>query len=269
MSTTSDRPTVVVTYSVLGDLVSQLVGNAADVSVIIPNGQDPHGFEPSAKNVEALNNAALIVTNGAHLEERLDHVIGNAHKNGVPLFVMVDHVAARNMTEGGTEATDPHLWLDPLTISQAIPELTQELSTILDVDLISRSTKVQQDLVDTNLAVATIISSINDCTLVTGHDEMGYFAARYGCTVVGAIIPNLSTSAEATAGQVAELKQLVSDKDVKAIFSDFGTPTHVAKQLAKELDIQLVVLSTNRLEKGEHYKEFILRIARQIANGLN
>lgn len=265
----SNRPTVVVTYSVLGDVVSQLVGDAANVEVIIPNGQDPHGFEPSVRNVESLNNAVLIVTNGAQLEEHLQHILDDAHGRGVPIFVMADHVSTRMMTEDGTEIIDPHLWLDPMMIYQAIPDLARELGAILNVDLTSRVTDMQQDLADVNSEVMVIISTIKNCTLVTGHDEMGYFAARYGCTIIGAIVPSLSTSAEATAGQIAELKKLVSTAEVGAIFTDFGTSTRVAKQLAKELNISLVVLSTHTLETGDHYKEFILRISQQIADALN
>lgn len=268
-STSSDRPTVVVTYSVLGDLVSQLVGDAADVQVMIPNGTDPHEFEPSAKDVETMNNAVLIVANGANLEEQLDHIIDEAQRSGVPVFVMADHVSTRTMTEDGAEITDPHLWLDPMTIHQAIPDLARELGMILNVDLTNRSTVVQQNLADVNSEAAAIMSGIKNCTLVTGHDEMGYFAARYGCTIVGAIIPSLSTSAEATAGQIAKLKKLVSDSRVRAIFAGLGTPTHVAKQLADELNVQLEELSTHMLGKDDHYKEFILRISQQIADALN
>lgn len=268
-STSSDRPTVVVTYSVLGDVVSQLVGDAAVVRVMIPNGTDPHEFEPSAKDVETMNNAVLIVANGANLEEQLDHIIDEAQRNGVPVFVMADHVSTRTMTEDGAEIVDLHLWLDPMTIRQAIPNLARELGTILNVDLTIRSAQLQQDLGDVNLEAAAIMSGIKNCTLVTGHDEMGYFAARYGCTVVGAIIPSLSTSAEATAGQIAELKQLVSDSGVQAIFASLGAPTRIAEQLARELDVQLVELSTHMLGKDDHYREFILRISQLVADALN
>ena len=63
-TTSQPRPNIVVTYSVLGAVVSELVGDAADVSVVIPDGQDPHDFEPSAKDVEMINDADLIVANG-------------------------------------------------------------------------------------------------------------------------------------------------------------------------------------------------------------
>lgn len=258
-----------VSYSVLGDVVSQLVGDAADVRVIIPNGVDPHEFEPSAKSVETINNATLIVVNGANLEEHLARIFAQAHKSGVPLFEIVDHVTARSLTVDGTETIDPHLWLDPMAIHQAIPDLALEIGARLNVDLTSRASQVQQELADVNSEADAIVSTIRNCTIVTGHDEMGYFAARYGCTVVGAIIPGLSTSAEATAGQIAELKQLASATGVRAIFVDGGAPMHVAKQLAQELDVELVVLSTHMLEGGDHYREFILRISHLIAEALN
>lgn len=268
-SNPTDRPTVVVSYSILGDIVSQLVGDTADVQVIIPNGVDPHEFEPSAKNVETLNGATLIVTNGANLEEHLARIIEQAHESGVAEFVIADHVTTRTMTEDGAEIVDPHLWLDPLTILQAIPDLAQQLGTILQVDLTSQAAEVENMLTELNSQAAAIMSEITNCTLVTGHDEMGYFAARFGCTVVGAIIPSLSTSAEATAGQIAELKRLASESSVHAIFADHGAPTHVADQLARELNVQLVVLTTHMLEDGDSYSEFILRIANKIADSFD
>lgn len=265
----ADRPTVVVSYSVLGDIVSQLVGDTADVQVIIPNGVDPHEFEPSAKNAEAINGATLIVTNGANLEEHLVRIIDQAQRRGVPEFVIADHVTTRNMTQDGAETVDPHLWLDPLTILQAIPDLAQELGAILHVDLTAHAAEIGKTLTELDSEAAAVMSGVKNCTLVTGHDEMGYFAARYGCIVVGAIIPSLSTSAEATAGQIAELKRLASATGVHAIFADHGAPTRVANQLAQELDVQLIILSTHMLEDGDNYSQFILRIANQIADSLD
>ncbi len=239
------------------------------MQVIIPNGVDPHEFEPSARNVETINGATLIVTNGAGLEEHLARIIDQAKQNGVPEFVVADHVTTRRMTEDGEEVVDPHIWLDPLTILQAVPDLAVELEAFLHIDLAARAVEVENMLTALNFEVATIMSDVKNCTLVAGHDEMGYFADRYGCTVVGAIIPSLSTSAEATAGQIAELKRLASESDVHAIFSDQGAPTHVADQLAKELNVRLVVLTTHMLEDGDNYSEFILRIANEIADSLD
>lgn len=262
------RPTVVVTYSVLADIVTDLVGDLATVRVIIPNGQDPHAFAPSAKDVETINNAALIVANGLQLEGHLGQSLDAAGREGVAVFNISDHVKTQLLLEEGEVITDPHLWLDPLTLSAAIPDLTQRLNEVLDTDLTRQSVKVQQHLAEISARVAAIMAEVSNCTLVTGHDEMGYFATRYGCKVIGAIIPSMSTSAEATAGQIADLKTLAAAAKVKAIFASIGTPTNVAKQLAQEMDIKLVELSTHMLLDGDHYEQFIVRVAQQIANAL-
>jgi ABC-type Zn uptake system ZnuABC Zn-binding protein ZnuA len=98
---------------------------------------------------------------------------------------------------------------------------------------------------------------------------MGYFAARYGCQIIGAIIPSFTTTSEATAGELAELKSLIKQYKVAAIFTGLGTNPDIADQLAKELGIKAVTLSTHYLDGANNYQEFILRMVNQIAEALN
>jgi ABC-type Zn uptake system ZnuABC Zn-binding protein ZnuA len=78
-TSSSATPSIVVTYSALGDVVQHLVGDTAQVVVIIPNGQDQHDFSPSAKDIELMNSASLVVSNGLDLEEGLE----DAFKSGL------------------------------------------------------------------------------------------------------------------------------------------------------------------------------------------
>ena len=112
------------------------------------------------------------------------------------------------------------------------------------------------------------MSTIKSCVMVSGHDELGYFADHYGCTVVGAIIPGLSTTSEGTAKQLAVLKDLAVANNVKAIFTGLGTPQNVADQLANELNIKAVTLSTHYLHDAANYREFMLNLANQIVEAL-
>ena len=91
-SSSSDRPSVVVTYSILGAVVSDVVGDAADVVVLMPNGIDPHEWEPSAKDIELLNNADLIVSNGLDLEGNVMEAIEAAEKEGIADFHATDSI---------------------------------------------------------------------------------------------------------------------------------------------------------------------------------
>jgi len=279
-SVVADLPVIAVTYSVIGNIVSQLVGDNATVTVVIPDGQDPHDFQPSAKDIETINNAALVVSNGLEFEEGLEEVLENIAKSGGNIFMVGEHITVRKIDDGDDHGDDhhdddkhadgdPHLWLSPATMLEMLPALTTALSEAVGADLSAEATALTTKLQDLDGQVESIINSLGECNLVSGHDEMGYFADRYGCNVIGAIIPSFTTTSEATAGELAELKLLVEQYKVRAIFTGLGTSPDPANQLAKELDIKAVTLSTHYLDGVASYQEFILILTNQIAEALS
>ena len=275
---TSARPNIVVTYSVLGSVVSELVGDRATVTVLIPDGQDPHDFQPSARDIETINNADIVVSNGLDFEEGLEDVLASAIENGVSVYMVGENMTVREPDEDHAEedhaeedghdhgAGDPHLWLSPLSFTQALPSLTTAINkaTGLSID----ETTALDQLTKLDNEITEVIDTIESCVMVSGHDEMGYFADRYGCTVIGAIIPSFSTTSEATAKQIADLKVLAISNNVKAVFTGLGTPSEVSEQLASELGIAAVSLSTHYLNGAANYREFMLNLANQIAEAL-
>ena len=287
-SVVTELPIIAVTYSVIGDIVAQLVGDNATVTVVIPDGQDPHDFQPSAKDIETINNAALVVSNGLEFEEGLEEVLENIADSGGNIFMVGDHITVRKIDhsdehnhgddedeghadEHGDKHTggDPHIWLSPATMLEMLPALTTALSQATGADLSAEATALTTKLQDLDGEVELIINGLGECNLVSGHDELGYFADRYGCNVVGAIIPSFTTTSEATAGELAELKRLVKQFKVPAIFTGLGTSPDTATQLAKELNIKAVTLSTHYLDGVASYQEFILNLTIQIAEALS
>ena len=268
-----ELPVVVVTYSVIGDVVAQLVGDKAVVNVLIPDGQDPHEFQPSAKDIETLSNAAIVVSNGLDFEEGLKDVLENVVESGNNDFMVGEHITVLKTKEADDHehdhgGVDPHLWLSPGTMLEMLPALTSALSDALGIDLANSSAALTTNLEELDKEIQQTISGLQDCNLVSGHDEMGYFAARYGCQIIGAIIPSFTTTSEATAGELADLKKLIDQYKVAAIFTGLGTNPAVADQLAKELGIKAVILSTHYLDGANNYQEFMLRMVTQIAEAL-
>ena len=269
----SARPNIVVTYSVLGSVVSDLVGDAADVTILIPDGQDPHDFQPSARDIETINNADIVVSNGLDFEEGLEDVLASAIENGVSVYMIGENITVREPDEDHAEedghahgAGDPHVWLSPLSFTEALPSLADAINSATGLS-IDETTALDQ-LTQLDDEITDVIGGISSCVMVSGHDEMGYFADRYGCTVIGAIIPSFSTTSEATAKQIADLKVLATSNKVKAVFTGLGTPAEVSEQLASELGIAAVSLSTHYLNGAANYREFMLNLANQIAEAL-
>jgi len=266
-----DLPDVVVTYSVLATVVLELVAGVADVVTIIPDGQDAHDFEPSAKDIEAINNASYVVANGLNFEEGLEESLEKLHDGGGPVFFVSDHITVREMADDQGDdhgADDPHLWLNPGTMLEMLPALASELATALNADLSDALTTLTADLTALDAELAGIMSAVEKCELVTGHDELGYFTDRYGCETIGAVIPSSTTTSEASAGELAELKEVIAEHGAKVLFTGLGTPQAVAEQISKETGVVIVELSTHVLGTSTSYAEFMRLVANQLADAL-
>lgn len=292
---------VVVTTSVLESVLAPLLVGVAKVTTLMPNGSDPHDFAPSARDAEAIDRADLVVINGLGLEEGLVDLI---ERRSGPTFAVTDHVAllgigdsdgsAKETTEDhdhdhgseeghesqsedehGSEdghdhgSEDPHVWVDPVTLEAMVADLGDELQRLSGLDLADRVAALRQELIDLDVEIREIMEAIQDCVLVTGHDSLQYFAERYGCRVIGAIIPSLSSGAEASAGELADLRALAESEGVRAIFTELGTPSRVAEQVASEVGVPLVELATHLVPEDGGYRQFMLDLASTVAGALS
>ena len=267
------RPTIVVTHAVLGAIVTDVVGDSAEVRVLIPNGVDPHEWEPSAKDVEAINDAALVVANGLGFEEGLIEVLA---ETDAPVVELGEHVTAlsgakhEHGDEHGDEhgATDPHFWTDPLAVAEAVEHLSEELGQIgLDVDEAARLYIDSLDVLDGE--IVDIVSSIpaDDRVLITGHVSMAYFAAHYGFEVLGSVVPSLSTAAEASAAKLVDLKEVIASRGVSVIFTEVGAPDDVVQALAEETGVRVVILDTLTVPSVT-YRSYLVSLASQVRDAL-
>lgn len=286
---TTDRPRVVVTYSVLGAFVERLVGDTAEVMVLIPDGQDPHDFEPSPRDVEAINEAELVVANGLNLEEGLDDALRRAAQAGTSVFYVADHVQVLDVVDvndhsahghshtgaqsdhshdGHSHSDDPHVWLSPATMLEALPALTAAASDALRTDLTARSRTFADELTAIDAELRRLFAALPDCQLVTGHNELGYFAQRYGCTVIAAILSSPSTTAEESASNVEFVIDVITTHDARAVFTSIGTNPSIAERVADEAGVRLVEISTHYLGSATSYVEFIRALGTTIVASL-
>jgi zinc/manganese transport system substrate-binding protein len=276
----SGQKTIVVTYSILGSLVKELVGDQANVIVSMPNGQDPHEWEPSAKDIETLTKADLIVQNGLGLEGGMEKALAQARDAGVKFFTASDTITIRHVGAGegipsgdpdqSVGAADPHIWTDPVTMEAVIQGLTGQLKTDLGLDVSAKEQDLLTRLDSLNSEISDLVNTLPeaDRKLVTGHESMGYFAQRYGFKLVGAIIPSLTSQAQVSAADMADLKALIEQNQVKAIFTELGTPSAVSEAIGNETGVKVVQLTTHSLPEDGSYFTYERNLANTIVNGL-
>jgi zinc/manganese transport system substrate-binding protein len=276
-SASGDRPQVVVTTNVLGDVVSELVGDEADVEVIMPPGVAPHEFQASATHVAAMRDADVLVINGAGFEEGLTESIEAAEQDGVPTFAAIDAVDTLQLEGDG--GTDPHFFTDPARMAaaaQGIADFLVDEVPDLDTPVFARQARdTIAELHALDAEVERTLSAVpgNRRTLVTNHEVFGYFADRYGFDVVGAVIPAGTTQAEPSAEQLDELAHTIEEQHVPAIFVETSSPTRLADALADEVgDVDVVELFSESLgdegSGGETYAAMMRTNAGRIAGAL-
>jgi zinc/manganese transport system substrate-binding protein len=272
-----DRPQVVVTTNVLGDVVSDLVGDEAAVEVIMPPGTAPHEFQASAQQVATMRGADVLVTNGAEFEEGLTEAIEAAEQDGVPTFAAIDAVDTLELEGNG--GTDPHFFTDPARMATAARGIADFLvDEVPGLDTPAFASQVRATIDELHALDGEVEQTLSAVppdrrTLVTNHEVFGYFADRYGFDVVGAVIPAGTTQAEPNAAQLVELAHTIEEQGVPAIFVETSSPTRLADALADEVgDVDVVELFSESLgdegSGGETYADMMRTNAGRIADAL-
>lgn len=237
----SDRPVVAVTTNILGDVVTEVVGDAADVMVLMPAGADPHSFEVSAQEAARLRSADLVVENGLGLEEGIARHVEAAASDGVPVFTAGEHVDALEWTTEDDSGPDPHLWTDPARMVDVVEALDDALR---DAGVEPSGTDAYLDelaTLDTDMSDAFAGIPEDRRALVTNHHVFGYLADRYDFRVVGAVIPSGTTLASPSAADLRDLASAIDEAGVPTIFADLSQPARLAEVLADEVDVHVEI----------------------------
>lgn len=240
---------IVVTTNILGDVVRNVVGDAADVRVLMKPNADPHSFGVSAQDAAAMNSAGLIVYNGLGLEENVIRNVENAAEEGVFALSVGEHINPIEYAEGDSAGMpDPHFWTDPgrmITAVDAIEEaLIREVNGI-DADTVSRNAdeyrgRLRQLAQSMTESFATIEPQRRK--LVTNHHVLGYLAQRFGFSVIGAVVPSGTTLAAPSPSDLQSLVGAIDATRVPAIFVDSSQPEKLATVLAEQAGVAVQII---------------------------
>lgn len=240
----SDRPLVVVTTNILGDVVSHLVGDEVEVLTLMRPGADPHSFEISAAEAARVRSADLLVANGLGLEEGLQQHLDAAAADGVQTFVAGDAVEVLPYTSTDADgADDPHFWTDPAQTIAVVDALTPVLEDLAGPAVTDHAAAYRAQLqeLDAEMAAAFAAIPAERRALVTNHHVFGYLADRFGFRVVGAVIPGGTTLAAPSASDLADLVSAIDEAGVPTIFAESSSPDRLVRALADEADRRVEV----------------------------
>ena len=231
----SGKLKVVVTTSMLTDLVKNIGGDLIDLQGLMGAGVDPHLYKASEGDVSKLFNADVIFYNGLHLEGKLVAVFEKMETQKTTV-ALGEFLAKEGLIGSDYFASnyDPHVWFN----IQYFKEFSDKVTSVLSekdpknaASFTANNLAFQQKLDLLHTAVVNTIATLapEKRILVTAHDAFNYFGKAYGFKVVG--LQGLSTATEAGVQDVQKLSEYIIANKVKAIFIESSVPRRTIEAL--------------------------------------
>jgi len=251
--TSGSKLKVVASFYSMYDFASKIAGDRAEVSCLVPSGTEPHDWEPSTTDLMALEEADVLVYNGAGMEHWVEDtlkglsndklVVVEASKDVKLLELSAEameheheeHEHEHEEHEGHDHgSTDPHCWLSP---SNAAIEMKNICEGLIKSDPEGRETyqanfeKWENECVSLDGEYFQRLEVLPGRTIVVSHEAFGYLCSQYGLTQMA--IEGIEADSEPDAQKMAEIVEFVKKNNVKVIFTEELVSPKVAQSIAE------------------------------------
>ncbi|MBB5336082.1 metal ABC transporter solute-binding protein, Zn/Mn family [Pectinatus brassicae] len=244
-----DKLHVAVSFSAIKELTKAIGKDHVAISLIIPDGTEPHNFQPTIKNLKALNNAKLFIYNGFGLEDAwLDKVSSAADSNAL-VKVDASKGAAPILLQGdeaeGKKVNDPHLWL---SLNGAELESKNIETALITADPAHKDDyeknyqEFRQKLEDLKTEYAAKFAKSKRKDFITGHAAFGYLAKDFNLEQKS--VSDALLSGEPSAKKLKELTDYCKANKVTTIFVEDMVSPKVSETLANEVNAKAVKIYT-------------------------
>ena len=232
-----DRLKIVASFSILGDMVQQVVGEHADVTTIVGPDADAHVYQPSVADARAVADADVIFVNGLGFETWSETLIA---ESGTDASV---HVATQGVKIVKVDGeTDPHAWNSlsngVVYVNNIAAVLSNKIPEKADVIETNRATYANT-LMALDTSTKTKLSQLpaEKRTVVTAHDAFGYLADAYDMTFLAPV--GIDTDAEPSAQELAVLIDQLKADGAAALFVENITSPALVQQIADETGLTI------------------------------
>ncbi|MBI2330709.1 MAG: zinc ABC transporter substrate-binding protein [Chloroflexi bacterium] len=274
-----DAFSVVASTSFLADIAQNVAGDRIQVEALLPLGTDPHAYQAAPADVSKIAKSDVLILNGLEYEHFIEPLLENA--GGEHVIIIATNGLKPYQIESEEDPAemvgDPHMWLDVSRVVNYVENIRDGLIQADPEGAEIYTTNANAYIAKLNELDAWIIEQVNTIPaerrlLVTNHEAMGYFAQRYGFTVVSSILPSVSSEASVPAQQIASAIESVKASKAPAIFLGEVENADLANQIASETGVNVVnTLYLESLTDGDPaptYIDLMKHNVTQIVNAL-
>src|SRR5512138_1244451 len=236
-------PDILATTTILADITRNVAGDRFSVGSLLPDGTDPHSYQPTPQDTAKLSKSKVLVINGAEYEHFLESLLANA--DGERTLIEASASLQLRSDAQSEHGVDPHAWLDPNNVIVYVENIREGLTKFdpdgAEIYQANAMTYIKQlEELDAWINGEIVQIPPERRLLVTNHEALGYFADRYDFRVVGTVIESFSSDASPSAQQMAALVDQIKLFEAPAIFLDAADNPVLAQQIAEETGVKVV-----------------------------
>ena len=263
----SPQSDMAVTIQPLKYIIEGITGDDFTIDVIVPNGASPETYEPTPKQIIALNNSKMIFSTG--LIEFENALLGRLRNQssivnlsqGIELIEGTcshNHSKATHNGHSHSHGIDPHIWTSPRELKAMAENAYNAIAKSY-----SDSTKylaayevLMTELDALDKECEKLCNNADSKAFVVYHPALTYFARAYGIEQITVESDGKEPSAKHLASIIEQAKQ----KGVKCVLYQTQYPRSVVEVLAKDMGIEAVEFDP----LAENITEDILQITHTI-----
>jgi zinc/manganese transport system substrate-binding protein len=228
---------VVVSFTVLDDLVREVGGDYVAVRALVGPDSDAHVYEPTPADVRAVAAARIVVLNGLGFEGWITRLLDSAQFKG-PVVIATTGVTAR----GTGKHPDPHAWQDPRNVHTYVANIAAALAAVMPENaeqIRARETLYlhKLDALDGRLRKEFGEIPAARRRVITTHDAFAYFGASYGIEFLP--VQGWTTENEPSPADVARLVSQARSHGVTAVFLENISDPRMMQQFARDTGLQV------------------------------
>ena len=271
---------IAASFYTLAFLAEQIGGDAVEVIQVVPNGVEPHDYEPTPQELTAIYKAKILAMNGQGLDPWAEQVAEELRRQGVAVIMLTEGANLLPAVEGDHHEEDeheeeqevedehgheegefdPHVWLDPTEMTNVVVRL-RDAMIAADPSQAALFTSHALSAVSSLIALdAEFRSALTECKqekIIVSHNAFQYLARRYGFETIA--LSGISPDEEPSPKKMAEIIETVKNDNLKVVFFESLVSPKLAEAVAREAGVQTLVL--NPLEgltaeeeaRGENY----------------
>jgi zinc/manganese transport system substrate-binding protein len=229
---------VVVSFSILEDIVRRIGGDEVAVTSLIGPDSDAHVFEPRPDQARLLAKARLFVVNGLGFESWLARLTRSAQFGGV-VVTATEGIAPLTATEPGEASTipDPHAWQDPRNAIVYAGNIARALTAVDPTHANDYRQRLQAYKAELQALDARVRSELGQIPtdkrrVITSHDAFAYYGKAYDVTFLAA--EGVTTDSEPSAKTVSALIRQIRRAGIKALFLENIADPRLVEELARD-----------------------------------